>query len=191
MGLVVDEIVDIVEEQLNIEVSTELPGVIGSAVVKEQATEILDIGHYFPKAFDDWFRRPETANLGYARRVLLVDDSAFFRNMLTPVLAAGGYSVTAVDSAAEALKLCSEGVEFDIIVSDIEMPEMDGFGLADTLSSNDNWSDVPIVALSSHTSPAVIERARDANFVDFVGKFDREGLMEVIKQTVETVGEAA
>ena len=191
MGLAVDEIVDIVEEQLNIEVSTELPGVIGSAVVKEQATEILDIGHYFPKAFDDWFRRPETANLGYARRVLLVDDSAFFRNMLTPVLAADGYSVTAVDSAAEALKLCSEGVEFDIIVSDIEMPEMDGFGLADTLSSNSNWSDVPIVALSSHTSPAVIERARDANFVDFVGKFDREGLMEVIKQTVETVGEAA
>jgi two-component system chemotaxis sensor kinase CheA len=191
MGLVVDEIVDIVEEQLKIEVSTEMPGVIGSAVVKEQATEILDVGHYLPKAFEDWFRRPESADLGYAKRVLLVDDSSFFRNMLSPVMSAGGYSVTAVESASEAIRLCNEGFSFDIIVSDIEMPEMDGFGLAEALSADSRWSGVPIVALSSHTSPAVIEKAREASFVDYVGKFDREGLMDVIKNTVDAMGEAA
>src|SRR5262249_31403121 len=46
MGLVVDQIVDIVEDRLNIEVPSETPGVLGSAVVKGQATEIIDVGHY-------------------------------------------------------------------------------------------------------------------------------------------------
>lgn len=191
MGLVVDEIVDIVEEQLKIEVSTQVPGVIGSAVVKDQATEILDVGHYLPKAFEDWFSRPENVDMGLSKRILLVDDSSFFRNMLAPVMSAGGYSVTAVDSAAEALRLCAEGTEFDLIVSDIEMPDMDGFGLVERLSTDSRWSDVPVVALSSHTSPAVIEKARTSNFVDYVGKFDREGLMDVIKNTVDAIGEAA
>lgn len=191
MGLVVDEIVDIVEERLNIEVTAGMEGVIGSAVVKGQATEVLDIGHYLPKAFDNWFRRPASDDRGYTKRVLLVDDSAFFRNMLSPVMSAGGYTVTAVESAAEALKMRDEGKQFDVIVSDIEMPDMDGFAFAQSLLSDARWSATPIVALSSHTSPAVIERARESNFIDYVGKFDRAGLMEVLKSTVDAIEEAA
>ncbi len=191
MGLMVDEIVDIVEERLNIEVTAGMEGVIGSAVVKGQATEVLDIGHYLPKAFDNWFRRPESDDRGYSMRVLLVDDSSFFRNMLSPVMSAGGYSVTAVESADEALKMRDEGKQFDVIVSDIEMPDMDGFAFAQSLLSDARWSTTPIVALSSHTSPAVIERARESNFIDYVGKFDRAGLMEVLKSTVDAIGEVA
>ena len=191
MGLVVDEIVDIVEEQLKIEVSSEGAGVIGSAVVKGQATEVIDIGHYLPKAFDDWFRRPPSQDLGYSKRVLLVDDSSFFRNMLSPVMTAGGYSVSVVSSATEALRLRDEGRVFDVIVSDIEMPDMDGFAFADAISSDARWSKVPMIALSSHTSPAIIERARQSSFIDYVGKFDREGLLEVLKGAVRSVGEAA
>ena len=56
MGLVVDEIVDIVEQRLDIEVASERPGVLGYAVVKGSATEIVDIGHFLPQAFADWFR---------------------------------------------------------------------------------------------------------------------------------------
>lgn len=191
MGLVVDEIVDIVEERLKIEVSADGAGVIGSAVVKGQATEVIDIGHYLPKAFDDWFRRPPSQDLGYAKRVLLVDDSAFFRNMLSPVMTAGGYSVSVVSSATEALKLRDEGRMFDVIVSDIEMPDLDGFAFADAITSDARWSKVPMIALSSHTSPAIIEKARQSNFIDYVGKFDREGLLEVLKGAVRSVGEAA
>ena len=57
MGLVVDEIVDIVEERLDIEVASERPGVLGYAVIKGSATEIIDVGHFLPQAFADWFRR--------------------------------------------------------------------------------------------------------------------------------------
>ena len=54
MGLVVDEIVDIVEESLNIEVASAQEGLLGSAVIKGQATEVIDVGHFLPMAFADW-----------------------------------------------------------------------------------------------------------------------------------------
>ena len=54
MALVVDEIVDIVEERLDIELASQRPGVLGSAVIKGQATEVIDIAHFLPLAFEDW-----------------------------------------------------------------------------------------------------------------------------------------
>src|SRR5215831_13175358 len=124
MGLVVDEIVDIVEDRLNIEVSSDLPGVLGSAVVKGQATEIIDVGHYLPLAFEDWFSRKEMQQEALTRTLLFVDDSPFFRNMLSPVLKAAGYDVISVGGGEEALALIKKGQRFDMIVSDIDMPGM-------------------------------------------------------------------
>ena len=95
MGLVVDEIVDIVDEQLNIEVSSEIPGLLGTAVIKGKATEIIDVGHYLPQAFEDWFHRKEMGvEEVTVKKLLFVDDSSFFRNMLGPVFKAAGYEVT-------------------------------------------------------------------------------------------------
>src|SRR5581483_10640394 len=122
MGLVVDEIVDIVEDRLDIQVGSETVGVLGSAVIKGQATEIIDIGHFLPLAFEDWFRRKEMKQEALTRSLLFVDDSPFFRNMLVPVLKAAGYDVTAVGAADEALAIVKRGEKFDVIVSDIEMP---------------------------------------------------------------------
>ena len=114
MGLVVDEIVDIVEDKLDIEVGSDTPGVIGSAVIKGQATEILDVGHFLPLAFEDWFRRKEMKAEALTRSLLFVDNSAFFRNMLVPVLKAAGYNVTAVAAGDEALALIKKGGKFDV-----------------------------------------------------------------------------
>jgi len=181
MGLVVDEIVDIVEDKLNIEIKSEAKGLIGSAVVKGKATEVLDIAHYIEQAFDDWMEQREGTSPSRGANLLLVDDSAFFRNMLAPLLSASGYTVTLADSAQKALALKDRGLRFDVIVSDIEMPEMDGITFAETLRGDPAWQNVPIIALSSHTAPHIIERSRQAGFTDFVGKFDRQGLMESIK----------
>ncbi len=90
MGLVVDEIVDIVEDQLDIQVASDHSGVLGSAVVRGQATEIIDVGHFLPLAYADWFRGQGVRVADRERTLLLVDDSAFFRNMLSPVLEGRG-----------------------------------------------------------------------------------------------------
>jgi two-component system chemotaxis sensor kinase CheA len=188
MGLAVDQIVDIVEDKLNIEVASDRPGVLGSAVIKGQATEVIDVGHFLPLAFEDWFRRKETESLRPNRSILLVDDSAFFRNMLSPVLKAAGYQVVTVPGAADALALMKEGQRFDVILTDIEMPDMDGFAFAEAVRGDMRLASVPIIGLSAMATPDVIERGRQAVLHDFVAKFDRPGLIAALKeQTAEAI----
>ena len=192
MGLVVDEIIDIVEDRLEIEVGSERPGVLGSAVIKGKATEIMDVGHFLPQAFEDWFRRKELDIQVLNRSLLFVDDAAFFRNMLGPVLKAAGYSVTTCESAKDALRLLDDGRKFDVIVSDIEMPEMNGFEFAETIKRNPRLRSTPVLALSAHCTPASIERGRQAGFDDYIAKFDRPGLIAALKEvTTYELGVAA
>ncbi|WP_298256491.1 hybrid sensor histidine kinase/response regulator [Bradyrhizobium sp.] len=192
MGLVVDEIIDIVEERLNIEVAGSSDGILGSAVIKGQATEVIDVGHFLPMAFADWFSRKEMRPSMSAQSVLLVDDSAFFRNMLAPVLKAAGYKVRVAPSAQEGLAALRSGHTFDVVLTDIEMPEMNGFEFAETIRSDAHLASMPIIALSSLVSPAAIERGRQAGFYDYVAKFDRPGLIAALKeQTAEMNRQAA
>jgi len=190
-GLVVDEIIDIVEERLNIEVASSQQGILGSAVIKGRATDVIDIGHFLPMAFADWFKRKEMRAAATARSVLLVDDSAFFRNMLAPVLKAAGYQVRLATNAREGLVALRSGQEFDAILTDIEMPDMNGFEFAETVRSDDRLSSTPIIALSSMISPAAIERGRQAGFHDYVAKFDRPGLIAAQKEQTAEICRAA
>jgi two-component system chemotaxis sensor kinase CheA len=186
MGLVVDEIIDIVEERLNIEVSSNNEGILGSAVIKGKATEVIDVGHFLPMAFADWFRRKEMRPSAQSQSILLVDDSAFFRNMLAPVLKAAGYRVVLATNAKEGLDALRGGSVFDCILTDIEMPEMNGFEFAEAIRGDQRLRALPIIALSSMVSPAAIERGRHAGFDDYVAKFDRPGLIAALKeQTAE------
>src|SRR5437868_6812851 len=187
MGLVVDEIIDIVEERLNIEVGGSSQGILGSAVIKGQATEVIDVGHFLPMAFADWFTRKEMKPSLHSQSVLLVDDSAFFRNMLAPVLKAAGYRVRTAPTAQEGLAAL-RAQTFDVVLTDIEMPDMNGFEFAEVIRSDSNLGAMPIIGLSALVSPAAIERGRQAGFHDYVAKFDRPGLIAALKE--QTAGAA-
>jgi two-component system chemotaxis sensor kinase CheA len=191
MGLVVDEIVDIVDEHLDIEVSSEIPGLLGTAVIKGKATEIIDVGHFLPQAFEDWFHRKELDEEALVKKLLFVDDSSFFRNMLGPVLKAAGYQVTICSSAKDGLAVLERDPGYEIVVSDIEMPEMNGFEFCEALRRNPATRDIPIIALSSLCTPRAIERGRQAGFNDYVAKFDRPGLIASLKEQNVELGVAA
>jgi two-component system chemotaxis sensor kinase CheA len=183
MGLMVDEIVDVIEDRLNIELSGGRPGLLGSAVIGGHATDVIDTGYWLTQAWQDWFHgQPRSAEQGTARRVLVVEDSDFFRQLVTPILAAAGYRVTAVSSAAEALRLREAGAVFEAIVSDITMPDMNGLDFARAVRAGGAWAKLPMIALSACTEPADIEAGRDAGFTDYVAKFEREALIASLRQ---------
>jgi len=169
---------------------SDTPGVLGSAVIKGQATEIIDVGYYLPQAFEDRLIRTEKRMKEKARTILFVEDSAFFRNMLTPVLRSAGYAVTTVPDAHDALAVLKSGDQVDMIVTDIEMPGMSGYELAQAVRSDERTANLPIIALSALTSPDAIKRGRQVGFHDYVAKFDRPGLIAALKEQAALMGAA-
>jgi two-component system chemotaxis sensor kinase CheA len=191
MGLAVDEIVDIVDDKLDIELVDDRSDLVGSAVIRGRATEVVNVAHYLPLAHDDWTRPAASKAAPSSRSVLLVDDSAFFRDMLTPVLKASGYKVHPAASVDEALQLLANGVRIDAVVTDVDMPERDGFQLVEALRADTRFASMPVIALSSSVNPDAIARARKLRIAEFVAKFDRSGLVSALAETQGSIEEAA
>jgi len=188
LGLMVDEIVDIVEEYVDVQISSEShKGLLGSAIIEGEAMDVIDVGYFISQAYsNEWYGKTQSytsSGVDTGRTVLLVDDSPFFLNMLTPILGAAGYNVISANSAKKALEMHKQGKKINLIVSDIEMPDMNGYELAKAIKDDDcTWKDIPIIALSSHATPQDLQEGRDAGFTDYVAKFDREALLRAISQ---------
>jgi two-component system chemotaxis sensor kinase CheA len=189
MGLAVDRIVDIVDEALAIELTAARKGLLGSAVIRGKATEILDVSAFLGEAFAFWFA-DQAADTKGRKRLLLVDDSAFFRNMLSPLLTMAGYDVTEAPSAADALRLRDEGQNFDLIVSDIDMPGMDGYAFAERVKSDAGWRATPILGLGLERDVRGPSRAAKA-FDRYAPKFDRDSVVAHVKDALTAQGHAA
>ena len=192
MGLIVEDILDIVDEELQVELTDRKPGVMGSCIISGKATDVLDTSYYLLQSYPDWFgseNQEMDAELG--RKILLVDDSKFYQNLISPVLNLAGFDVITVDSPTKALDLCERGYQFDAIVSDIEMPGMNGFEFAEAIKKEKKWADTPVIALSSHSSPRDLAKGRKVGFSDYVAKNDSEALLKsltsIMSQTREAV----
>jgi two-component system chemotaxis sensor kinase CheA len=191
MGLVVDEIVDIVEERLDIEIAADRSDLIGSAVLRGRATDIINIAHFLPLAYDDWARglkRPEQIST-----ILLVDDSAFFRDMLSPVLKAAGYQVVTAASADAALAVLEADPKIEVVVTDLEMPGRSGFDLVAAMRrAEPRLAALPVIGLSGAIGADAVERARSLAINDLVAKFDRSGLIAALAELgAATISKAA
>jgi two-component system chemotaxis sensor kinase CheA len=196
MGLVVDEILDIAEAGVGLELKATSPGSLGGAVIRGRTTDLLDVAHFVHSVFGGWFADREqppfaAAPSGEQSRILLVDDSAFFRNLLKPILESSGYRVVSANGPTQALRLRDSGERFDVIVSDFEMPDMNGFDFAAACRAGGRWRSTPMIALSSHTAADDIARSRSVGFTNHVGKLDRTGLLEALGEARRTEREAA
>ena len=182
VGLIVDDIIDIVEDYLDIEIPSSTPGTIGSARIRELVVEIIDISHYVRIA------RPDALERGVTNRfsILLVDDRLFFRDMLAPLLTAAGYRVTTANSARDALFLMSKGATFHAVVTDTDMPEMDGYTMARAIRREPRNAGLPIIALAALKAPIIEEAAKACGMAGVVGKFDRAALISMLKANLDS-----
>jgi two-component system chemotaxis sensor kinase CheA len=191
MGLMVKNIIDIMEDYINVQVNSENDSCLGSAIINGQATDVISVGYHLGRAYKDWFSdhgfedfSDDAKNMDVQKQVLIVDDSPFFRNMLAPILGVAGYNVTTADHPLEAIEYLEKGHNFDIIVSDIEMPEMNGYQFAEKIKENPKWSKIPMVALTSHTTEKDIIRGKEVGFEEYIAKFDRETLLTALSDTL-------
>lgn len=120
------------------------------------------------------------------KRILVVDDSRFFRNLIEPFLSVAGYEVFTAENGDSALQILEKGAEFDAIVSDIEMPGMNGFELCQAVKADGRWSNVPMIALSWRATDEFVQRGKKAGFQEYVAKTEREDLLAVLERALTT-----
>lgn len=182
MGLMVDEILDIEEDEVKVQIPSEQDGILGSAIVCGRTAEIIDISFFLGMASAHWFEPRNPAVVAGAAQILLVDDSPFFRNLVAPVVRAAGFDPIVCASGQDALDQLNQGLRPAVIVTDVDMPEMDGFAFADRALKLPDVKEIPILALTGLVSQDAIDRARDAGFSDYISKLDRNGLIQALRE---------
>ena len=183
VAVAVDEVIDIVDAAVSLEIASNDPGRLGTAVIAGKATELIDVAHLLSQ-YEVGASMSGSVGGGEAPRVLVVDDSPFFRNMLKPLLAAAGYRVTTAPGVTEALSLRSAGERFDMILSDIEMPGRTGLDFARDVRAGGDWSATPLIALSSRSKEEDMNAGMEAGFDRYVAKFDRQRLLGLLETSL-------
>ncbi len=84
-----------------------------------------------------------------AKHILIVDDSKTVRNLVAFIMKKEGFRITAAENGLDGLEKLYSADKVDLIISDINMPRMDGFTFIKTLREQDEYKDIPIVVLST------------------------------------------
>lgn len=116
------------------------------------------------------------------KTILTVDDSRTIRDMLRLTLSASGYRVVQAEDGLQGLEMLeAEGA--DVIITDINMPRLDGFGFIERVRADERRQGIPILVLTTETTPAMKERARAAGATGWISKpFDPDHLTTALRR---------
>jgi two-component system chemotaxis sensor kinase CheA len=177
LGLVVENILDIVETRLDIKLASDKPDLLGSMVVNGKTTDVVDVGTLLSELVGEVTTNNTGSEEERSKNILFVEDSPFFRNLTVPFLSGVGYDVTALESAKKGLEVLEQRDDIDLIITDIEMPEMDGIQFAAVCRADASLSHIPIIAFTSTTNDNL---KQNKQFDDYILKTNREDLLNAI-----------
>jgi two-component system chemotaxis response regulator CheY len=115
-------------------------------------------------------------------KVLTVDDSRTMRDMLRLALAGGDFAVTQAVDGEHGLEVLSESGA-DVIITDINMPKLDGFGFIERVREDADYRATPILVLTTESDPEKRARAREAGATGWIVKpFDDVAIVSVVRR---------
>jgi two-component system, chemotaxis family, sensor kinase CheA len=176
IGIVVDQIVDIVEESISVRQRGSRGVLLGSAVVGNRVVDFLDLHAVLESAGEHWFAGHGKAASAPAR-ILLADPSPFSRGLLRSGLEMAGYEVIEAASAPEVLRALEHN-HADILLASLDLPPTGAYKLLETVRRQSGQRSLPAIALLDAGG------GRGANpefdFEDYQQKFDWEGMVRSI-----------
>jgi len=166
------------------------PGIIGSVVVDKRAIRLIDVFELaaaaYPQLSKSGTAAPKTKEPARTTRILLAEDSAFFRSQVIAFLESKGYDVVGAEDGLDAWNLLQiEDEPFDLVLTDIEMPNLNGFELSERIRHSDAFSHLPIIALTSLAGEEDVRRGREAGITDYQVKMDRDRLLASVARLLK------
>ena len=190
LGLLAARPVDVVEADVEIDSSTlRQTGVMGSAIIRERTTLILDA---FELA-DSVRREGESAGReetpqaqdSAGATVLFAEDSTFFREHTSKLLREAGYKVLAAPDGEEAWEILNQrSGEIQAVLTDVEMPRLDGLEFTRRIRGDGRFARLPIVMLTSLAGEDDVRRGQMAGATTYCIKLDRDQLLETMREVL-------
>jgi two-component system chemotaxis sensor kinase CheA len=194
-GLQVNEILDIMSTDSPMDTGiTSAEGIIGNLITEKEIVVVIDPYQIIQKmmGLSGSQTKPSSAvsHLSNVRlnrpikNILYVEDAAFFRRHVSKVLMNAGYNVTMANNGQEACDLLfkSPKESFDLLLSDIEMPKMNGFELAKSIRQSPDWQQIPMIALSTRSDQRHVDEGFRSGFNAYLEKMNSEELLQSISE---------
>jgi two-component system chemotaxis sensor kinase CheA len=199
-GVVVKQVSDVLRASANIDCHfADRPGIMGSMLHDGKIFSVIDVHTIIdvevqklvqtPTTDDEFLRQQvqsNTSNLSVDRheqrsrhKILLAEDTMFFRRHVKNFLESQGYEVVAVSNGDEAIRSLdgSKARDYSLLITDIEMPVIDGLELTKLIRARHDLRDFPIVALSTKFKQVDIDRGAEAGVTKYIEKLNRDELL--------------
>jgi two-component system chemotaxis sensor kinase CheA len=167
------------------------PGIMGSVVLNGKITLLVDVYDLIHNLQLDWFS--ETCNpqleIMKGKTILVADDSNFFRSQIKSFIQHAGYTVVDAEDGEAAWQILQKSwQEISLVVTDMEMPRLNGFELTETIRKDERFSRMPIIALTTLADDKDMERAKRAGVDEYQIKLDKERLLDSISALIHERG---
>jgi two-component system chemotaxis sensor kinase CheA len=190
LALVCDSLIG--EEEVVIKnlgaVLAEIPGYLGAAILGDgRIALVLDPNHLLQTPSESMSpNRPDETGERPPGQVLVVDDQFSARELQRSILEVAGYRVEVARDGREALRRIGELPDLDLVLTDVQMPEMDGFELLEAIRADAQRPSLPVVIVTSLGDASSRKRGAEAGADAYVVKdeFDQEALLETIERLV-------
>ncbi|OGR20027.1 MAG: hybrid sensor histidine kinase/response regulator [Desulfobacterales bacterium GWB2_56_26] len=184
VGLLAVGPIDAIEISADIDDTTlSQPGIMGSIIIDQHTTMLVNVYEMVHTLFPQWFEEKEKNIIEIIDdtappTILIAEDSKFFRNQVKGYMTEVGYNVIEAEDGVEALnKLQEYGDQIDMLVTDIEMPNMNGFELTQRIRKDDKYFKLPIIALTTLASAEDVAKGQAVGVNEYHIKLDKERLM--------------
>jgi two-component system chemotaxis sensor kinase CheA len=184
VGLLAMGPVDAQEVKLDIDgVTLRQAGIMGSSIINDNTTLLVDIYEIIKTLNPQWFEEPKLpeSDEGEAPTILFAEDSSFFRSQVKTSIEKEGFNVLEAEDGDIAWELLVENADkVSLVVTDIEMPNMNGFELSEKIKKHSTYSHLPVIALTTLAGEEDISRGKKVGIDDYQIKLDREKLLNSI-----------
>jgi len=192
VGMVVDQILDVVEEAVSVRQKSGRRGLLGSAVIGKRVTDFLDLNEIIQAASESWFQGAGGQASG--KRILVADASSFSRGMIRSGLDMAGYNVIEAGSLEEAVREL-EKQPVDVVVAALDLPFEGSSALLAAMRRRPEWEKIPVLAVADSTGMVQSrmvqsEAARQAGFQDCQAKLDRVLVLESVARLISPLASA-
>lgn len=187
VGIVASSIEESIHTRLNLDTPPINESIIlGVTKIHDKLTFLLDLFSLAEKVSPDVFKTKAFAEASEKERLLVVDDTPFFRDLEKKYFESIGCEVSLAFNGQEALDILNAKPRgFDLVVTDIVMPVMDGYGLLKSIQASAQLAHLPVIALTSFAQEESQEKAKAAGFYGYALKTNKETILQAISKFIE------